>query len=284
MHRRSLPIGASALVASLAAPPARAQALEAWLAPRARLWERWVAHDAAATARLDHRAWTGFLQRYRQVGTDRIARINYAAVTPADRAVLEAWLSGLAGTSVAQLNRAEQFAYWVNLYNGLTVRTVLGGYPVRSIRDLNFSGGVLLRGPWDAHLVTIAGEAVTLNDIEHRILRPIWRDPRVHYVLNCASLGCPDMPAEALDRSTLEPVLDAAAASFIAHERGVAVRPEGLRLSSIYNWFSEDFATDGGVVPHLLRHATPAKATAIRAMPAIRGFGYDWALNDVRGL
>ena len=131
MHRRSLPIGASALVASLAAPPARAQALEAWLAPRARLWERWVAHDAAATARLDHRAWTGFLQRYRQVGTDRIARINYAAVTPADRAVLESWLSGLAGTSVAQLNRAEQFAYWVNLYNGLTVRTVLGVFKLR---------------------------------------------------------------------------------------------------------------------------------------------------------
>jgi len=163
------------------------------------------------------------------------------------------------------------------------VRTVLGGYPVRSIRDLNFSGGLLLRGPWDAHLVTIANEAVTLSDIEHRILRPIWRDPRVHYVLNCASLGCPDMPAEALDSATMETVLDAAAAGFIAHERGVAAGPEGLRLSSIYNWFAEDFATDGGVVPHVLRYAAPAKAVAIRAEPAIRGFRYDWDLNDARG-
>jgi len=287
MHRRRLLIGASALVAPLvapqAAPPARARALEAWFAPRARLWERWVAHDPAATARLDHGTWTRFLQRYRRVGTDGIARLDYAAVTPADRALLEAWLGGLAGAPVAQLNRAEQFAYWVNLYNGLTVRTVLGGYPVRSIRDLNFSGALLLRGPWDAHLVTIAGEAVTLSDIEHRILRPIWRDPRAHYVLNCASLGCPDMPAEALDSASLEPVLDAAAASFIAHERGVAVGPEGLRLSSIYNWFSEDFAVEGGVVPHLLRHAAPAKAAAIRAAPTIRGYGYDWALNDARG-
>jgi len=287
MHRRRLLIGANALGAPLIAPqavsPARSQSLEAWLAPRARLWERWVAHDPAATTRLDHGAWTGLLQRYRRIGADGIARLDYAAVTAADRAVLEAWLGALAGAPVARLNRAEQFAYWVNLYNGLTVRTVLGGYPVRSIRDLNFSGGLLLRGPWDTHLVTIDGQAVTLNDIEHRILRPIWRDPRVHYVLNCASLGCPDMPAAALDSATLAPVLDAAAARFIAHERGVAVGPEGLRLSSIYNWFSEDFAAEGGVVPHLLRHAPPAKAAAIRAAPAIRGYGYDWGLNDTRG-
>ncbi len=282
MNRRSLLIAAGAVVAPPVVRPADASAIEAWLAPRARLWERWVAHDPATTTRLDHGAWTGFLQRYRRIGGDGIARLDYAAVTPADRALLETWLGGLAGAPVGRLNRAEQFAYWVNLYNGLTVRTVLGRYPVRSIRDLNFSGGLLLRGPWDTHLVTIAGQAVTLNDIEHRILRPFMRDPRVHYVLNCASIGCPDMPAEALDSATLEPVMDAAAARFIAHERGVAAGPEGLRLSSIYNWFPEDFAIDGGVMPHLLRHAAPAKAAAIRAAPAIRGYGYDWGLNGTR--
>ena len=279
MHRRNLLIGASALAAS----PAHAQTLEAWFAPRARVWERWVAHDPAATTQIDHGAWTRFLRRYRRVGADGIARLDYAAVTTVDRALMEAWLGGLAGVPVAQLNRPEQFAYWVNLYNGLTVRTVLGAYPVRSIRDINLSGGLFLRGPWDAHLITIAGEAVTLNDIEHRILRPIWRDPRVHYVLNCASLGCPDLPAAALGGTTLEPVLNAAAAGYIGHVRGVAAGPEGLRLASIYNWFAEDFVAEGGVVPHLLRHAAPAKAVAIRAAPAIRGYGYDWELNDARG-
>lgn len=264
---------------ALLAPPTRAQSLEALFAPRARLWERWLPHDETATTRVDHAPWAGFLRRYRRQGADGIARVAYSAVTGADRQALEAWLSMLAGVPVERLRRAEQFAYWVNLYNGLTVRTVLGAFPVGGIREINLSGGLLLRGPWDAHLVTVAGEALSLNDIEHRILRPIWRDPRVHYVVNCASLGCPNLPAEPLTAAGLEPVLAAAARAYIGHPRGVTPQPNGLLLSSIYNWFAADFAAEGGVVPHLLRHAEPPQAEAIRAAPTIAGYAYDWALN-----
>jgi len=281
MDRRTL--FAAGAVTALGLPgfslPARAQRLEALLAPRARLWDRWLAHAPGSTRRVDHTAWTGLLRRYRKAGSDGIARFDYAAVTPADRQALEAWLASLAGTAVEALDRPEQFAFWCNLYNGLTIRTVLGAWPVGSIRSINLNGGILVRGPWDAHLVTLSGEALTLNDIEHRILRPIWRDPRVHYVVNCASLGCPDLPAEALGGAGLERVLDAAAAAYVGHPRGVSVRPEGLRLSSIFNWFADDFAVDGGVVPHLAKHAAPGLAEAIRNAPAITGYGYDWGIN-----
>jgi Protein of unknown function, DUF547 len=274
-------IGLVALAALPGAAPA--QGLEALFAPRARLWPRWSGHDEGSTRSVDHAPWTAYLRRYRRIGSDGIARLDYAAVTAADAGGLEAWLGSLAAIPVTALRREEQFCFWVNLYNALTVRTVLQARGVASIRDINLSGGVLLRGPWDAHLATIEGEALSLNDIEHRILRPIWRDPRLHYVVNCASLGCPNLPETALTPARREAMLTEAARGYVAHPRGVTVRPDGLLLSSIYNWFAGDFEPDGGVVPHLLRHAEPTKAAAIRAAPGIAGYAYDWALNRAAG-
>ncbi len=97
----------------------------------------------------------------------------------------------LAATSADRLRRAEQFPFWINLYNALTVKVVLDHYPVEIIRDIDISPGLFADGPWGKKLVTVEGEALSLDDIEHRILRPIWKDPRLHYVLNCAALGVP---------------------------------------------------------------------------------------------
>ena len=290
MHRRRrslLLAGAGAgLAAALPRRPAAAQRLEALFAPRARLWERWTAHDPRSAARVDHAPWDGFLRRHRIPFADGTARVAYAAVAPADRQALEGYLSVLVGTPVGTLSRAEQFAYWANLYNALTVRAVLHAWPVASIRDVNLSGGVFLRGPWDAKLLATEGEALSLNDIEHRILRPIWRDARVHYALNCASLGCPNLAPQAFTAANAEALLEAGARGYVNDPRGVTVLPEGggLRLSSIYNWFAEDFGgEEGAVLRHLLRHAAPPLAEAIRRAPRIAGYAYDWGLNDAGG-
>jgi hypothetical protein len=281
-RRRALP--ALAAAALLAPHAAAAQRWEALFAPRARLWDRWTMHDAGASLRLDHGAWDAFLARYRRVAADGSARIAYGAVTPADRAVLEGYLGMLAAAPVDRLSRPEQYAFWVNLYNALTLRTVLQAWPVASIRDITPAGGLFTRGPWDARLATVAGEAVTLNDIEHRILRPIWRDARTHYVLNCAALGCPDIPPRALTAANAEALLDQGARGFVNHPRGVAVlaNRSGLLVSSIYVWFAADFGGEAGVVPHLLRHAAPPLAEAIRHGPRIAAHAYDWALNEAR--
>ena len=99
----------------------------------------------------------------------------------------------LSGVAIGGYAPDEQRAFWINLYHALTVRVILSHYPVSGIREIDISPGLFARGPWDRKLIPVEGVELTLNDIEHRILRPIWRDPRVHYALNCASLGCPDL-------------------------------------------------------------------------------------------
>ena len=92
-------------------------------------------------------------------------------------------------------------------------------YPVDSIRDI--SSGFFSPGPWKKELLNVEGQSLTLNDIEHRILRPIWQDPRIHYAVNCASLGCPNLPVIAFSEDNTDAMLDRAAQQFINHPRGL---------------------------------------------------------------
>ena len=121
----------------------------------------------------------------------------------------------MAAVRVSGLGRDEQCAYWINLYNALTLEVVLDHYPVDSIRDIDISPGLFSQGPWGKKLITVEGEQVSLNDIEHRILRPIWRDPRIHYAINCASLGCPNLQPRPFTGRTLDHALDLAAMRFV---------------------------------------------------------------------
>ena len=163
-------------------------------APPAELWAKWQARDDQSSAMIDHSAWNRFLHSYVQIGTDGIARIPYARVAASDRGALSADLARLSSLPISRYSRREQFAFWVDLYNALTVQVVLDHYPVSSIRDLSISPGLFSFGPWGKKLIAVEGEALSLDDIEHRILRPIWRDPRIHYAVNCAALGCPPRP------------------------------------------------------------------------------------------
>jgi len=273
---------AGLLLVALTAPAlAGFQALETLLAPSAALWPRWQEHDPASTADVDHAAWDGLLASYRRIGDDGIARFAYGAVGAADRAALQGHVERLAATRVTGLGRDAQRAYWINLYNALTVRVVLEHYPVETIRDIDISPGWFSDGPWDAPLVEIEGQPVTLNDIEHRILRPIWRDPRIHYAINCAALGCPNLPAEAVTPGNAEAILAAAARAYVNHPRGARLDGDRLTVSSIYIWFVEDFGgSDAGVIAHLRRHAEPGLAAALETVDRITDHGYDWRLND----
>lgn len=255
--------------------------LEAQLAPAAEPLPRWERHDAASARTVDHRAWGTFLARYRVVGADGIARMRYAAVTPADREALRQYVARLEAVDVDALNRREQFAYWVNLYNAATLRIVLEHYPVKSIRDISLGGGLFRVGPWGATVLTVKGERLSLDDIEHRILRPLWRDPRIHYVANCASIGCPDVPAVPLTGANAARVLEAAARAHINHPRGTSVRNGRVTVSSIYRWYRADFGgSEAGVLAHLRRYAAPPLAAQLAGVSAIDRYEYDWALND----
>lgn len=270
---------AAAAVALLAA----CSRIERLLAPAAEPWPRWEAHDPASTLAVGHAPLDRILAAYAAEDSSGIVRLAYGRVTPRDRAALAAYIERLAGSPVSRLSRDEQFAYWVNLYNALTVKAVLDHYPVRSILDVTLSTALLPIGPWSTKIIAVEGERLSLNDIEHRILRPVWRDPRIHYVVNCASLGCPNLPLKAIDAREREAVLDAAARSYINHRRAVRIEGSRVAVSSLFIWYQEDFGgDDAGVLAHLKSHALPPLADALAGVERIVDGGYDWSLNDRR--
>ncbi len=248
-------------------------------APKAELWQRWTAHDPAATTTIDHEAWDHFVRAYVSSFPDGVNRVAYADVTAADRKLLESYIATLTTIPISAYNRHEQRAYWINLYNALTVKVVLDHYPVKSIRQIK--PNVFSIGPWRKKRIAVENTELSLDDIEHRILRPIWRDPRLHYALNCASIGCPNLLKQAFTAANGESLLTQAAHAYINNARGAEVRNGRLVVSSIYKWYKEDFGnTDAGVVDHLQRYAEPALSTQLRDIKRIAGDHYDWTLND----
>jgi hypothetical protein len=247
-------------------------------APKAELWPRWSGHDAQSTLTIDHQAWSDWIGRYLVIGDDGINRLAYQRVSDADHAGLKAYINSLAALPISRYNRAEQQAFWINLYNALTVDVVLDHYPLDSIRDIK--SGFFSSGPWGLELVEVEGEKLTLDDIEHRILRPIWQDPRIHYAVNCASLGCPNLQPTAFTAANTERLLDTAAGEFVNHPRGARVDDGRLQVSSIYDWFEADFGgNDAGVIAHLRAYAGDELRQALIPVKRVSDDDYDWSLN-----
>ncbi len=239
----------------------------------------WDTSDETNTATISHQAWQELLDAHLKVHPSGINRFDYGSLkaNAEHRKQLQSYLSSLAEIDPRSFARAEQMAYWINLYNALTVFVIVGRYPVDSIKDI--SSSLFSYGPWELELITLRGEPLTLDDIEHGILRPIWRDPRIHYAVNCASLGCPNLALEAYRSDNLERLLEQGARDYVNHPRGVTVREEGLLVSSVYEWFKVDFGdTDAAVFAHLKRYATPELAEALDGHDSFE-HDYDWSLN-----
>lgn len=236
----------------------------------------------AEAAEPSHEAFTELLQRYVVAGGDGLNRVRYARFREEGRPALDRYIESLAGVAASRLPRDEAFAYWVNLYNAVTLQVVLAHYPVASIRDIDLGGGFFSRGPWRKDLVRVEGRDLSLDDIEHEILRKRWREPRVHYAVNCASIGCPNLARRAYRARDLERMLDEGARAFINHPRGVEAKAEGLRVSRIYSWFDEDFGSERDLRRHWRSHAEAGLAARLDANPPVIGYDYDWRLNDAR--
>jgi len=255
-------------------------------APKSDLWPRWQSHNAENSEVIDHSAWQIFLDNYlvsNQLNKESstIAGINlvrYAAVSKKARGLLNNYLKTLESTAVSSFSRAQQRAFWINLYNASTVNLILEHYPLESITKISFS--FFSFGPWDEELLTVEGEELSLNDIEHRILRPIWRDPRIHYALNCASLGCPNLLPQAFTEHNTESLLEQGAHDYINHPRGAEMQGEKLILSKIYEWYQADFgANEAGVLLHLQQYSTKERLKSWPTDELEIEYQYDWRLN-----
>ncbi len=239
-----------------------------------------------STQTVDHAAWDALLAKYVRRGADGLNRVDYAAMKSGAHADLQSYIARMENIDPRKLDRPEQIAFLANLYNAETIDIVLDHYPVASIKDISLGGGFLAAftgGPWKAKVLKIAGVEASLDDIEHAVLRPVFKDPRVHYAVNCASVGCPNLGTEAFTGAKLDQQLNAAARAYINSPRGGAMRDDGLVVSSIYDWYKSDFGgTEQGVLKHLRSFAEPPLAAKLAKAPAIAGYAYDWRLNDIK--
>ena len=253
-------------------------------AARAETSGRFIGGGAAGTGSFDHNAFDSLLAKFARESRDGIVRVNYAAWkrSTADHSALRRYIDALAAADPLSLGRDEQFAFWANLYNALTLDVVLDAYPVTSIRQIKPVFFAL--GPWKKDLVRVSGVDLSLDAIEQDILRKGWRDPRVHYSVNCASISCPNLPLRAWRGAGLSPALDAAARAYINHPRGARFEGDALVVSSIYRWYAADFGgSDAAVIAHLARYAAEPLRKRLEATARIARSNYDWSLNVTPG-
>jgi len=232
---------------------------------------------------VDHSGWDKILSKYVVASPDGINRFSYRRVSATDKKALRSYLAMLQTVKPSALGADERRAYWINFYNALTIDVVLDHYPVKSIRDIAISPGLFTVGPWKKALVTVEGKRLSLDNIEHDILRKEWDDARVHYAVNCASISCPNLMAKAFTAKALDEMLDRGARDYVNHPRGVTVRGNKVMLSRIYDWYRRDFGkSEREVLAHVAKYATPALKKQLSGIETIDGYDYDWSLNEAK--
>jgi hypothetical protein len=235
----------------------------------------------------EHTEWTKVLAKH--VAGDRL---DYRALS-ADRATFDGYLAQLRAVSAADFasfGKEQQMAFWINAYNAHAVALVLTKYPVESIRDL---GGVF-SSVWKKKFIDLTAlhpsgkpERLSLDDIEHAILRPKFKDARLHAALNCASESCPRLRGEAFVARRLDAQLDEQCRLWLADTARNRFDPARKRaeVSAIFDWFEQDFARDAGSVRGWITKYAPPEHTAWLQAPTgseLRFLDYSWKLNDVK--
>jgi hypothetical protein len=234
--------------------------------------------DPGNTEIVNHQSFQDILNTYLDDNNaSGINRFIYKSVSSIDKKALKDYLKYLSNIKVTKLNKNEQMAYWINMYNALTIDVILDNYPVKSIKDIK--SGIFTPGPWKLMLITVDDIELSLNDIEHSILRPIWKDKRIHYAVNCASLGCPNLSKSVYSADSLEKMLNTAATDYINHPRGVKIENNKLILSSIYKWYKDDFGSKNDLLQHLDEYAKGSLKDKLLSWTGSIKYGYDWELN-----
>jgi len=225
-------------------------------------------------------------------------RVDYRALK-ANRSTLDgvvAEFDSPAARGEPGWSREQRLAFWINAYNAFTLRAIVDHYPIQSgtltlqprnsIRQID---GVWTKLTWRA-----AGRTVTLDDIEHRIVRPEFKDARIHFAVNCASISCPPLAAEPYRARTLDGQLDAAARTYLGSPEGLRIDGDTLRVSSIFKWYGGDFLpgyaalvpgarerTERAILGAILKFGPAAAAARARIGTApLRYLDYNWSLND----
>lgn len=240
-----------------------------------------AAFAPSGSSSVDHTAFDQLLQRYVKSDKNRYNRVDYKSLGRAGAAPLKSYVSALSSINPAGLSPNEAHAFWINLYNAKTLEVIIDHYPVASIRDIKLGGGGLFKtGPWSKKIMVIAGVELSLDDVEHEIVRALFKDPMSHYGLNCASYSCPNLAARAYTGGNVDALLAESARDYVNHPRGVKVSDGEITASKIYSWYADDFGGKDALKAHWKSLASADLARRIDTA-SVGSFVYDWSLNDV---
>jgi hypothetical protein len=215
------------------------------------------------TASPDHSLWDDLLQKH----VSPEGKVDYKGFRK-DSPKLDDYLEILANSPVkSDWSRSEKMAYWINAYNAFTIKLVLDHYPVSSIRDIHKGN------PWDLKWIKLGGETYSLNNIENDILRPQFKDARIHFAVNCAARSCPPLLNKAFLPENLDKMLTEQTQKFINSPAFNTIEGDSVLISRIFEWYAEDF---GNIRDYLNKYSI----SRISPSASVQYQEYDWGLND----
>jgi hypothetical protein len=251
-----------------------------------------LAAAGAGAAQFDHThaAYDALLKQFVADG-----RVDYQGLK-SDRSVLDHYLDSIAGISKATFSawtESDQLAFLINLYNAATLKLIVDHYPIKSIKDI----GSFFKGPWDQPVVRLFGETITLDNLEHDIIRKDYSEPRIHLALVCAAKGCPPLRSEAYVAGRLDDQLDDQSRQFLASPAGLRIDRGGqvVYFSSIFKWYGKDFIdrfspatglsgldkTERAVAHFSSGYLFAADGDYLKSgVYSVKYLDYDWSLNN----
>ena len=219
--------------------------------------------------------WSRILAAY----TNPVHGVDYKALKARDAKTVQAIRQQLARVDVAKLDRKSQLAHWINVYNVNTVATILEHYPIKSIRDIS-TDPIIRLNVFKKERVPVGNALVSLDEIENKKIREVFKDPRIHFAINCAAKSCPPLRTEAYNGAKLDAQLDEMTRAFLSHARFERDGDElTIHVTKIMDWFSDDF---GDKVAFIRKYVSADKQRMIDQAKDvdIEYEDYDWALND----
>ena len=233
-----------------------------------------IAALAWAAPKVDNRLYAELLALHTRDGL-----VNYASLKTEHRK-LKKYLEYLAGINPDELSRDDAFAYYINLYNAATIDLIVENFPgIDSIKDI----GGFFNQPWKIEFITLKGKKVHLDHVEHEILRPTYKDPRIHFAVNCASMGCPPLHTKPFEGETLIATLDELTRRNMADPAHTRLEGGDLYVSKVFDWFGEDWGTKEDKIAFVRKYSSPEQAAAIDRLGGSLNLKYshwDWTLND----
>ncbi len=222
---------------------------------------------------VSHQIWDDLLQRH----VDKAGNVNYKGfITSKDS--LDSYLDLLSlQPSSPEWTEDAQLAYWINAYNAFTVKLIVDNYPVESIQDLHPTFYIpMVRTVWHKEFFKIGGEDMSLDAIEHKILRKQFNEPRIHFAIVCASKSCPKLLNEAFTQDKVRRQLDKQARDFLSDNFRNRLAEKEVYLSKIFSWFKGDFTKEGSLIEFLNKYSS----IEISVDADINYLNYDWSLNE----